>query len=365
LSFLQLPQGFCAHYYGTVGNARQMRFAPGGELFVASPTTGTTGGNSYAGLASIVVLPDDNNDGTADTLITFLSNLPSTQGLLFANDQLYYQDGTQIMSLPYQSGDRAPSGPSGQVADITVYESGIHWPKTLDIADDGTIYVGNGGDQDEACDPSRPFHGGILALDGSDGGAEVAKGMRNPIAVRCARGHDRCFAVELGLDYSADEGGQEKLVLIQQGDDWGFPCCATQDVPFPAAGDAGEAICASITPDTNAFLIGNTPFGVDFEPGNWPSPWTGSAFLVMHGAAGTWTGERMVAIAMDPTTGLPLPSSDTGGMDTGAMQDFATGWDDGTLSHGRPSALVFSSDGRLFVANDSNGLIFWIAPMQN
>lgn len=375
LSFLQLPQGFCAHYYGRVGNgnagnARQLRFAPGGELFVASPTTGTTGGNSAGGLAAIVLVPDDNRDGLGDSVITFLSGLPSTQGLLFANNQLYYQNGTQIMSVPYQSGDRAPRAASTVVADITLYESVLHWPKTLDIADDGTIYVGNGGDQSEACDPTRPFHGGILALAGADaGGADggatpVAKGFRNPINVRCARGHDRCFALELGLDYSADEGGHEKLVPIRQGDDWGFPCCATQNVPFPAAGDAA-AVCANITPDTDSFVIGSTPFGVDFEPGNWPAPWTGSAFIVTHGAAGTWTGARMVAIAMDPTTGMPLPASDTSGSDTGGLMSFATGWDDNTLSHGRPSALTFSSDGRLFVANDQNGIIFWVAPIQN
>src|SRR6185437_1008761 len=45
LDYLHLPVGFCAHPYGVVGNARQMRFAPGGELFVSSPTTPTTGGN--------------------------------------------------------------------------------------------------------------------------------------------------------------------------------------------------------------------------------------------------------------------------------------------------------------------------------
>ena len=380
LSFLHLPAGFCAHYYGTVaaapggGNARQLRFAPGGELFVSSPTTATTGGNGAFGLASIVVLPDDNGDGVADQVITFLSGLPSTQGMLFANNQFFYQNGIQILSIPYQSGDRSPRSPTTLIADITIYQSVLHWPKTLDIADDGTIYVGNGGDQDEACDPSRPFHGGILSLGGADGGPlggpdgggiPVAKGMRNPINVRCSRGHDLCFALELGLDYSADEGGHEKLVPIRQGDDWGFPCCATQDVPFPAAGDAGAAICANITPDTDSFLIGNTPFGIDFEPGNWPAPWTGSAFVVTHGAAGSWAGERMVAIAMNPSTGMPLPATDTSGTDTGAMTDFATGWDDGTLSHGRPSAVAFSSDGRLFVANDTNGIIFWIAPMQN
>jgi hypothetical protein len=30
---------------------------------------------------------------------------------------------------------------------------------------------------------------------------------------------------------------------------------------------------------------------------------------------------------------------------------------------GRPAALAFSGDGRLFVAGDDNGVIFWIAPM--
>jgi glucose/arabinose dehydrogenase len=45
------------------------------------------------------------------------------------------------------------------------------------------------------------------------------------------------------------------------------------------------------------------------------------------------------------------------------MSDFATGWDDGSHAHGRPTAVTFSSDGRLFVSDDQNGLIFWIAPM--
>src|SRR5260370_1181238 len=37
LSFLSVPLGFCAHYFGNVRNARQIRFAPGRELFGASP----------------------------------------------------------------------------------------------------------------------------------------------------------------------------------------------------------------------------------------------------------------------------------------------------------------------------------------
>ena len=365
LSFLHLPNGFCAHYFGTVGNARQLRFAPGGELFVASPTQATTGGGPN-GLAAIVALPDDNLDGVADAPSTFLSGLPATQGLLFANGYFYYQNNVKIMRLPYATGQRVASGTPDQVADIAVYISTLHWPKTLDIADDGTIYVGNGGDQTEACDPAHPFHGGILQIDpapGADpGGIQVAKGLRNPITVRCAPGHDRCFALELAKDFTGGDGGvgREKLIPIHAGDDWGFPCCATQGTPY--AGTPAGTDCSGVVAETNGFVIGDTPFGLDFEEGHWPAPWTGQAIVATHGSSGVWFGARIVAIPMDSTSGLPQQSSDTGGANAG-MTDFATGWDDGTLSHGRPASVVFSTDGRLFVANDNNGVIFWIAPM--
>jgi len=361
LSFVSVPPGFCVHYYGTVPNARQLRFAPGGELFVASPSTPTTGGGP-GGLASIVVLPDDDLDGVADTPLTYMDSLPSTQGLLFTGGFLYYQDGTVIRRVPYALGDRAPGGASEQVADITVYDSAGHWPKALDVADDGTIYVGNGGDQGETCDPTRPFHGGILALDGSPGGALVARGFRNPIALRCARGHDQCLAVELGKDFSmAPDFGREKIVPIRQGDDWGFPCCATLNTPYEGIIPVPD--CSGIASESDAFYIGDTPFGIDFEPGLWPSPWTGDAIVTLHGSFGAWAGARVVAVAMDPTTGLPRTGSDLEGGDEGGLSDFATGWDDGLRDHGRPASVAFARDGRLFIGNDNDGTIVWIAPM--
>jgi glucose/arabinose dehydrogenase len=361
LAYLTVPTGFCVHYYGTVDNARQLRFAPGGELFVASPTTSTTGGG-LGGLSAIAVLPDDDHDGVADSVLTYLGSLPSTQGLLFADGFLYYQDSTRIMRVPYAIGDRTASGASQEVADITIYSSGTHWPKTLDIADDGTIYVGNGGDQEETCDPLHPFHGGILALDGTAGGTPVAKGLRNPIAVRCARGHDHCFAVELGKDgTTSPDFGREKLLPIRQGDDWGFPCCATKNTPFLDVTPTPD--CSGVAAETEAFTIGNTPFGIDFEPGVWPAPWKGDAIVTLHGIAGSWVGARIVAIAMDPTTGLPVAGSDLDGSDTGGMTDFAKGWDDGKFDHGRPASLAFTGDGRLFLGNDNDGTIVWIAPL--
>jgi len=359
LSFMQLPSGFCGHFFANVGNVRQLRFAPGGELFAASPTSGTTGGG-IGGRAEIVILPDDDKDGTAEEPITFLQNLPSTQGILFANDHFYYQDATAIMRRPYATGDRQPSTPIETVANIQVYMSPGHWPKPLDQADDGSIYVGNGGDQGENCDQSHPFHGGVLKLDGAAGGRPVAKGFRNPIAVRCQRGHNLCFAVELAMDYSAEFGGREKLVPIRQGDDWGYPCCFTRGIAAQNITPVPD--CSGTTPEDVSFLIGDTPFGVDFEPGKWPEPYAGAAFVTVHGAYGSWAGARVVVVAVDPGTGLPRPGSTLPNVSNGAMDEFASGWDDGTHTHGRPSPIAFAPDGRLFLGNDNSGDIFWIAP---
>jgi glucose/arabinose dehydrogenase len=360
LTWLTLPQGFCAHYFANVPNARQLRFAPGGELFVASPVTSTTGGGPN-GLAGIAVLPDDNKDGLADTQNLFLGQLASTQGLLFTEGFFYYQDGTRIRKMPYKSGDRLGVKPGDIAVDITVYTSGLHWPKTLDQADDGTIYVANGGDQGEACDPTHPFHGGILAIDGTPGGAQISKGYRNPIAVRCQRGHNNCFAAELALDYSALQGGREKLVPIRKGDDIGFPCCASKDLPYMGVVPVPD--CSKIASESGSFIIGDTPFGVEFDLGAWPAPYTDHIFVPLHGEFGSWAGARMVAIATDPATGMAIPATDLMGHPTEAMKDFATGWDDGLHLHGRPAAVAMSADGRLFVGNDVNGDIFWIAPI--
>ncbi|MFZ5897151.1 MAG: PQQ-dependent sugar dehydrogenase [Myxococcota bacterium] len=357
LDFLRLPNGFCAHYFGNVGNPRQMRFAPGGELFVASPTKGTTGGGAN-GKQAVVVMPDDDRDGEADSTLVFAGGIPATQGMMFTETHFYYQDLTKILRVPYSSGDRAPSAAPEVVAEFKGYQSDLHWQKTLDRADDGTIYVGNGSDQGESCDPGRPFRGGILTLEGN----QVSKGFRNPIAVRCQRGHNLCFAAELAMDYSGNQGGREKLVPIRQGDDWGFPCCHARNVPAPDVTPTPD--CSKTTPEDVAFVIGDTPFSFDFEPGKWPDAYREAIFVPLHGVAGTWLGAKVVAVAVDRSTGLPKKASNLDGSPMGGMSDFATGWDDGTRSHGRPAAVTFAPDGRMFVSNDTNGDIFWVAPME-
>ena len=346
----------------------------------------TTGGT--VGQAAIVIVPDDNHDGVGDPHLIYRNGLPSTQGMLFANGSFYFQDHTTVRQEPYVAGQRTPGPDAGVIADVQVFVDALHWPKTLDLADDGTIYLSNGGDQNESCDSNRPFRGGILALDPTqDGGVrEIAMGTRNPIFVRCHRdGNNRCFAAELALDFSGDAGGREKLIPIRAGDDWGFPCCGSGGVAYQtvcltcSAQTATRAAstpycqalnstvcspdCSATAVESNSFTIGSTPFGFTFVDTQFPPPWDHQLFEAMHGDRRAFSGSGVVAIAFDPVTGALLPSSNLPGLDAGALRSFLGGWDDGTLTHGRPSDVEISPDGRLFVANDTTGEIFWVSPL--
>jgi glucose/arabinose dehydrogenase len=304
--------------------------------------------------------------------------------MLFANGSFYYQDDTKIMKVAYSPGDRIAKGPATEVANLASrFQSGNHWPKTLDRADDGTIYVGNGSDQTETtndCSTSRPFRGGIFAIDNGEpkDGRPITKGFRNPIFVRCQKGHNNCFASELAKDYTSikyggTQTGREKLVLIRNGDDWGFPCCASKDVPYIDVMPAPD--CSKVVPEDVSFFIADTPFGFDFEPGKWPAPFANRLFIALHGEFGSWNGAKVLAIATDPMTGLPVRGgtfrADKTQGNTGDVIDFAVGYDNqGKMDRGRPSDVTFSTDGRMFVAHDVGpektgnlGIVIWFAPL--
>lgn len=347
-----VPRGFCARVFATVQHARVIRFAPGGELFVASPNRDTAGyGGAGPESARIAVIPDDDHDGRGDAVLTFLPDADAVHGLLFANDSLYYSLGTQILEMPYASGQRVARNAT-VVANLAENQSFLHWPHTLDRADDGTIYVSRGGDEQSSCVLPRPVRGSIVALDGTTQGRLVTHGLRNPMYLRCQPGTNRCYANELTGDFWDDIGGTEKLIPIRDGDDWGYPCCVSHAQPIPSATSATD--CSFVPDPTVVVPLHDTPFGLDFEPGRWPAPWTNRLFIALHGAFNTWRGARVTAVALDPVTGAPTTSIEA--------EDIAYGWDDGSLAHGRPADVTFSNDGRLFVANDITGQIVWIAP---
>lgn len=371
---LKVPPEFCIREFTTtpVGEARVLRFAPNGDLFVAAPSMQTPGG-AADGPGAIVVLPDDDHDGRADAVLTFAgpsprngstcatleadpANLACVHGLLFADGYLYFTRSDEVRRLPYAAGARkAPAAPSELVATLggtTI--SDVRWTHTLEQPKDGSIYVSRGRMDSTDCNAEEMKRGAVFALHVEGKAAlplqpeVVADGFRNPMYLRCAPNScGECYAAELSGDSWDGVGGREKLALLEnKKESWGFPCCVGRDRPAPGWGSQD---CSGVGRELVAVPLHDTPFGLDFDRGGFPEPYRHGLFVALHGVVTSFGGSGIVWMKSDPLTLRP----------TGEPKMFVNGFGRPT---GRATDVVFAPDGRMFIADDTSGKIYWVAP---
>ena len=369
---LTVPEGFCAREFTTtpVAEARVMRFAPNGDLFVAAPSQAAPGG-AAGGPGAIIVLADEDRDGRADVMVTYAggrsgpassdcgqaesdpSDLSCVHGLAFAGDYLYYTRSDEVRRFAHVRGDRSAPAPAGElVATLGGRAIGARWTHTVD-ARDGQLLVSRGRFDAAQCSAQEMATGAVFSITPSGGLPApltlVADGFRNPMYLRCRAACGDCFANELSGDAWDGIGGHEKLVLLEPKTTWGFPCCVTQNTPAPG-GTPKE--CGGLGAERISVPLHDTPFGLDFETGVFGAPYTYAVFTALHGSFGGWAGTAISWAPTDPVTHAP----------TGTFKTFATGWGLGGPMRGRATDVTFAPDGRLFVSDDVSGRIFWIAP---
>lgn len=347
-----VPDGFCIRRYGNVPTARVLAFAPNGDLFVSSPSTGTPGG-APPGSGAIMVVSDDNHDGAGDTPRSFLAGVEDVHGLLFRRNELLYTLQGSVMSAPYCTGDRAVTAPRDRHRRVATLTGSVRWTHTLTESTDGRLMVSMGQYDISQCPAPDARAGSVLQIGAGmpDTGSTVVDGFRNPMYIRCKE-WGACYAAELSGDGWDSIGGREKLIEIRQGDRYGFPCCVDRGVPVP--GLAGAGTCMDVAASVQTYPLHDTPFGFDWAPASWPAPYGNSFFVGLHGWVGSWTNAGVQWAPVDATTHRP----------TRPTEFFVRGFGHRTAggNEQRVSDLVFARDGRMFFADDQSGDIYWVAP---
>lgn len=347
-----VTRGFFLRKFGAVPSARSMSVAPNGDLFVTSPARSTPGGEG-GGLGAILVLSDDNHDGTAE-IGTFAEGLADVHAVAVRNGYVYFTTESAVLRTPYTAGLRREM--SGMRETVFRYPQGddSRWTHGLDVRADGTVFTSMGvwGSSRECS--ARPNQGEIYRVGAGDPmGARVVQGLRNPMYVRCHRSDPFCLAAELGDDRGPTWGALEKLVSLEENmQDAGFPCCITQRTTSPF--NAGAFDCAAVTPGVATFELQMTPFGMDWEPGLWPAPFHRGLFVALHGSFYSlpkWQGASVV-----------FARTDERGRPTGGFMPFLLGFGPDGSPLERPADVAFAGDGRMYVADDHGGAIYWIAP---
>ena len=379
---VEVPPEFCVREFTPAGTpvleARVLKFAPNGDLFVTAPSMTTIGG-AGSGRGVIAVLPDDDGDGRADSVIDYAGPWPNTgttvcatvetdpnalpcvHGLLFSGGYVYFSRSDEVRRWPYVTGDRkAPVVQSELVAKLG-HENipDVRWAHTLEEKKDGNLLVSRGRTDTDSCSEEQMTRGAVFSLNVNGTASTpalpltpelVADGFRNPMYLRCSPAScGECYASELSGDNWDSIGGREKLALLEKGAHWGYPCCVGLNElnTLPGVG-ATSANCANVGKELQSIVLHDTNFGLDFDRGGFPEPYRHGLFVALHGVFTSFGGTGIVYLATDKRSLRPATEP----------KMFAKGF----APNGRATDVVFAPDGRLFVADDTAGKIYWIAP---
>jgi glucose/arabinose dehydrogenase len=360
---LKLPEGFKAEMFasmpaegaGPFQGPRFMTFGPDGNLYLS------------LGLDNkVVMLPDRDKDGKADSVVTVSDKLNGPQGLAFVDNMLYVANQDGVVRLEQRGG----TWPAASVTPfINNLPAGGHTLKTLRVGPDRHFYI-NVGSSCNVCDENDPLRATMLryTLEGKPAGALVtvgrhapspiwARGLRNTQGFAWQPGTGAMYATNNGSDMRSgtksgkpdDDLPPEHFNLLEAGKHYGWPYCwgeRVTDPNFPGP----DGFCKGVEAPAITFPAHSTPVGMSFlDKASVPADYRDDALIALHGS---WnrsepSGYKLVRVHFEQ--GRPV-----------RVSDFATGLLRGDEAWGRPVDVIVGPAGDVYVSDDRAGLIYRI-----
>lgn len=385
---ITLPAGFCALVVAdTLGPVRHLAVAPDGAIYAA-----VRGRRREPGTGGALALRDTTGDGKADVMVRF--GMSGGTGIALRGRTLYFAPDDAVLRYTLDDGSLAPSGPPDTiVAGLPAERS--HTAKPLAFDETGAMYV-NIGSPSNSCQvedrtsaspgqnpcPALETRAGIWRFDANRprqaqaDGVRFATGLRNTVALAWNPLDSRLYGAVHGRDQLFQNWGQffdeqdgaekpaEEFVLIEEGDDFGWPYCyhdpeLGHKILAPEYGGDGQAVgqCADKKAPLMVFPGHWAPNALLFYTADqFPPRYRGGAFIAFHGS---WNR-------------APLPQGGykvvfvpfVGGRPAHAWEVFAEGFTgqdplmNPSDARHRPTGLAQGPDGSLYISDDQGGRIW-------
>ena len=335
---LKVPPGFAIDVFADkVGSVRFMAVDPAGTLLVSEPSAGR-----------VLALPDKNGRGKADSVQTVVTGLDQPHGLAFHEGALYVAETSRVQRFAYDSATMKATQPTLLTR---LPAGGGHWTRTVVFGPDGLMYV-SVGSSCNVCRESDKRRAAVLRFNADGSGETIfASGLRNAVGLAFHPTTGVLWATVNERDWRGDDVPPDYVTELREGAAHGWPDCMTvrgrviTDTSF-----AKGATCDKVTPPTVEIQAHSAPIGLAFYTGTqFPEEYRGSLFVAYRGS---WnrslpTGYKIVRLRL--RDGQPP-----------AVEDFATGWLEGTSAWGRPVDLVVGRDGALYLSDQGAGRIYRI-----
>jgi glucose/arabinose dehydrogenase len=320
---------FCLiRFAEAVPRARQLAFAPNGDLFVGSE-------------GQVLVLFDGDGNGVSDASerSTFAQVPAGNHGVAVTPTHVYASSATTVYRWTYASGDRVAQGPAQVI--VQGIEGGGHTSRTLLIDRVSRLYVsvGSASNVDAPAAPNMPpatraqirrFNLTAIPAGGYafSTGEIFAQGLRNEVGLTIDR-QGRLWGVENGRDelsvagdgtmYNDNPAEEVNLFDVERpGRNYGYPFCWSEGIwSAPAARGPGsqhldpdqpgafsEAMCqtpAVVVPPAFALRAHLAPLDiVEYAGTAYPPEFVGDLFVTAHGSwnRATAVGRTIIRLHM-------------------------------------------------------------------
>jgi glucose/arabinose dehydrogenase len=338
---LTVPPGFAIDVFADkVGSVRFMAIDPAGTLLVSEPSAGR-----------VLALPDKNRNGKADSVQTVVTGLDQPHGLAFHDGALYIAETSRVQRFAYDPATMKATQPA-LLARLP--SGGGHWTRTVVFGPDGRMYV-SVGSSCNVCRESDKRRAAILRFNADGSGEQVfSTGLRNAVGLAIHPGTGALWATVNERDWRGDDLPPDYVTEVREGSVHGWPDCVTvRGRPQADTSFAKGAACDKVAPPSVEIQAHSAPIGLAFYTGTqFPEEYRGSLFVAYRGS---WnrtlpTGYKIVRIRFRDGQPADLP----------LVEDFATGWLEGTSAWGRPVDLVVGRDGALYLSDQGGGRIYRI-----
>jgi glucose/arabinose dehydrogenase/mono/diheme cytochrome c family protein len=392
-----LSPGFCATIFAdNIGHVRHMVIAPTGVLYVNTWSGRYFNNDTPPAGGFLVALQDTKGTGRADVITRFGDGVPQGSaggtGIAFYKNAIYAEVNDRIMRYPLPANGIVPSG-KGAVILSGLPLTGDHPMHPFIIDPKGNLFV-DLGTATNACEEKnrqplskglnpcveKETRGGTWRYDANVTGQKFSPAERYATGIRNGEGfaidaEGRLFVTQHGRDqlgqnwtklYTTQQGEElpaEEIVRLEQGKDYGWPQCYFDGfqkklVLAPEyGGDGGKTVglCAQRTSPVAFFPAHWAPNDLLIVTNSrFPAAYRQGAFIAFHGS---WNR------APGPQGGFNVvfqPMKD--GRASAPYVVFADGFAGPGKASGRaafrPTGLVASPDGAVFISDDVHGRIW-------
>ncbi|MEO8924885.1 MAG: hypothetical protein ABI330_19010 [Caldimonas sp.] len=245
--------------------------------------------------------------------------------------------------------------------------TGTHPLKEIVFGAAGKLYVNVGSSNDACRDDAGTQKLPCLDLEGPKpraavyeatlGGADFtlqslkpfARGLRNSVAMAYVAGADVLLQGENSIDYADETAPPEKVDVLRDGADYGWPYCVGARVA--ARGYERRFDCATSEAPLLLWPAHAAPLHMMAIPAAAKNAFAGQLVVAWHGYRSA--GHRVMSIALDAK-----------GKPAGTARTLIGGWDAlaGVRPLGAPTGLCIDAAGRLLVVEDRNRTLLMLVP---